>query len=514
MAGFDSDALELIFGIALAAAVFAAFAVFLIWRAYRFFCRERLLGELVYRTGLTWHIWVLAILALSWAVLYSVLFWRISFVMRDLAQMGSRAAPAWIWVPPIFVTAFALGILILMAFVLATRVEVRRGGLSVYGTWDVSWNRVRRVLCAKQARTLVEHDGGVSAVTAPRSQRAGFVAALAECGIDAIYVTDDLGYKCPLRRIVWTMIRARVFLAACAVGLAVFFVVSGGFYVSLAPEYAAAARLEEAGVKVDRVFFHVWWVTFKEGTKPTEEQLRLLHGFPHLDWLDFSHTRLDDSVTGPLNGLTRLVNLDLAGTQIGDRTVVRLSGMRSLRWLNLAETRVTGDGLRHLESMQKLDMLLLSGTQMTEPGMKSIGKLSSLKTLSISHTPTKDAWLGPLEKLPHLESLSLDKTSITDAGVETLAKFKGLKTLSLSETGITDRCAEALKGMTHLENLHIQGTEMSPEVIEEVREALPRVRVLWEDEEEDVAEDKPGAEEETGSAAARTKRPEREEQDD
>ena len=469
MAGFDSETLELIFVVALFAGVFAAFMVFLVWRVYRFFRRERLLGELVYRTRLTWQIWFTATLPLSWAVLFPVMAWGIFLMIRGLLQMGSMAAPAWIWVPPIAVTAFGLGIVILIVFMLATRVEVRRGGLAVYGTWDISWDRVRRVVCAKRSRTLIEHSEGVSVVTSPKSQRADFVAAARECGVDVIDVTDDPEYKSPPGRILWTMMRARTFLTALAVGLAVFLAVVAGFYISVGPEHAAAAHLKEAGAKVDGAFFHFWSVAFEEGTRPTEEQLKLLHEFPQLDWLDFAETQLDDSVTGPLEGLTRLVNLDLSGTQIGDKTLARLSGMQSLSRLNLSETRVTGEGLSSIEGLRGVKSLNLRGTKMTPAGTESISHLLNLQTLVLSETPVEDVWLTPLTSLPHLKNLRLEKTGVTDAGVKTLAQsesLQGLQGLSLSGTQITDAAAEALTQFKGLSWLELNATRLGDAAVE------------------------------------------------
>ena len=269
-------------------------------------------------------------------------------------------------------------------------------------------------------------------------------------------------------------------------------------------EAEVAARLERGGAEVDTAILHVFSVDFGKETRPTEEQLLLLKRLPRLASLSFRGSTLNDQLAEHLAPLTSLAFLDLGQTQITDAGLAHLSQMKSMRCLLLDRVKITGDGLRHLESMQKLDTLLVPGTQMTESGMQSISRLSALRSLTLSKTPTQDTWLAPLEKLPHLESLSLDRTLITDAGVETLAKFKGLKLLSLSETRITDKCADALKQMTHLENLHIQGTEMSPEVIGEVRRALEGVGVLWEEEEkeEDPAEDLPGAEGEIKRPAA------------
>lgn len=531
MAGFDSDTLELIFGIALAAGAFMAMAMLLAWRVWRFFRRGHLLGGLICRTKLTWYLWGLTILPLLYAVV-SVIAWRIFFLIRDLMGEFTGNTPVWLWIVPIAVTAFNVGFLVLCILNLTTRLEIRRRGLAACGTWDVSWDRVDRVVFPKRSAVIIEHGGGVSSKCCPKSERRKVAEALREAGVE---VVDNPDYRCSGCTVFWTFFRTRTLWTAIAIGLAVFLVVAGGFYVSLAPEYAAAARLKETDVKVERVFFHVWWVTFKERTKPTEEQLRLLHEFPHLDWLDFSDTRLDDSVTGPLDGLTRLVTLDLAGTQIGDRTVTRLSGMRSLRSLYLLETPVTGEGFSAVEGLQKLESLNLRGTQLTPAGLDAISRLRSLQTLTLSETPVQDAWLAPLGSLSGLKTLCLEKTPVTDAGIknlvesgklqdlqnlflsgtqitdgaaEALAQLKSLARLDLNETQvgdatvaalarhkvlcalslagthITDASVDALKRMTHLAHLEIRDTDLSLEKAAEVANVLFEARVEWGEREE------------------------------
>ena len=150
MGGFDSNMLELIFAMALAAAVFAVMAMLLAWRVWRFFQRKRLLGGLIRRTKLTWHLWILAVLPLLYMVI-SIMAWRISFLIRDMMGESMGNTPVWLWIVPIGVTALNAGFLVFCVLTLTTRLEIRRRGLAAYGTWDVSWDRVDRVVFPKRS---------------------------------------------------------------------------------------------------------------------------------------------------------------------------------------------------------------------------------------------------------------------------------------------------------------------------------------------------------------------------
>lgn len=518
------------------------------WRWLQWSRRREALGELLYRKR-PGRIEVVSILAVLVCVIVhtGILAWGISRVVSDRELFGGSSL--WLFEP------LLLGVLLLWCLVIHCvlsffmPIELRATGCCTGGWRLVPWSRMtqgvwgampiqagweRLVRCLR--RTGRDKPSGEEVCSSPPSAKHIFVLDSEEVlpvtfwvpksQIEA--VEEVAGRFVPIvdveprpryaqRRFYSLLFRDRRIWRV----VALFCVVLAANIVLLlgnaSREADVAARLEDAGAEVDIAFVHVWAVSFGEGTRPTEEHLLLLDRLPKLISLSFRESPLNDALAEHLAPLTSLDFLDLGQTQITDAGLAHLSQMKSMRCLLLDRVKITGDGLRHLESMQKLEMLLLSGTQMTEPGMQSIARLSALRRLNLSETPTQDAWLAPLEKLPHLESLSLDKTPITDAGVETLAKFKGLKLLSLSETRITDKCADALKRMTHLENLHIPGTEMSPEVIGKVREALKGVGVLWEEDEEGEeypAEDLPGDDGEIRRPAARTKQPEREEQDD
>lgn len=467
-----------IFFLSFFAAIVSGGIAFFVWETVRL-CRRRRFGQLVYRRKMTWlDMLVVPTLPLILCVLFGV--WNAFFSLREVFDEGEpRLGTILQWIPPIMLTVLLILLFAYAVLALATRTEIRGRGAVSYDCWNVHWKRVRRVLFSGGMRLIIEHDRGVCSTGFSRRERADIASALGEAGVS---IVDDPEYARSVLREFWTAC-ARPILIAFGCGAAIFFGVFAWFCFTLTAEYAAARRLQDVA-NVNPPELHVWNVTFYHGIKPTEEQLRVLHAFRQLSYLNLCGSDLDDSVTKPLTSMTQLLRLHLDSTQITDKTLSRLSGLTQLRVLTLSGTQITGDGLRHLEGMQDLEELYLLRTEVTEAGLGSIGKLRSLQKLSLNETPVQDAWLTPLADIPRLNALWLNDTEVTDRGVETLATFKHLGDLSLSGTRITDASAETLKKMTHLERLSIRDTAISPEVAKEIVKVLGNDKVQWRPGEE------------------------------
>jgi hypothetical protein len=69
-------------------------------------------------------------------------------------------------------------------------------------------------------------------------------------------------------------------------------------------------------------------------------------------------------------------------------------------------------------------------------------------------------------------------TEITDAGLEHLKGLSALQTLYLNDTKVTDTGLACLKGLTRLSNLNFAGTKVIEAGAQELKKALPKVRIF------------------------------------
>jgi hypothetical protein len=101
-------------------------------------------------------------------------------------------------------------------------------------------------------------------------------------------------------------------------------------------ERSTAAAVEKLGGKVE---FNDLGEVIKvdlNNAKITDDDLKLLEGFPELEWLD------------------------VRVTPIGDEGVAQINNLRKLKFLNIARTTVGDKGLESLKGLTELDTLLMS----------------------------------------------------------------------------------------------------------------------------------------------------------
>ena len=95
----------------------------------------------------------------------------------------------------------------------------------------------------------------------------------------------------------------------------------------------------------------------------------------------------------------------------------------------------------------------------------------------LTGTPVTDAGLEHLRGLTQLRFLSLDSTPVTDAGLEHLRGLTQLQGLYLSSTRVTDAGLAHLRGLTQLEVLYLISTRVTDAGVNELKKALPKVRI-------------------------------------
>lgn len=122
--------------------------------------------------------------------------------------------------------------------------------------------------------------------------------------------------------------------------------------------------------------------------------------------------------------------------------------------------------------------LAIRSNQATDEQLVPIADLSDLVWLDVVETQITDAGLEKLTGLQKLERLRIDSTSLTDAGVAQLTKFPKLHQLNLERTKITDAGLLELAKMPSLKEVYVPGKNVTPEAVERLRKARPKVIII------------------------------------
>ena len=93
---------------------------------------------------------------------------------------------------------------------------------------------------------------------------------------------------------------------------------------------------------------------------------------------------------------------------------------------------------------------------------------------------TAAAWVGKLmgeDWSVDVGAVYLTGTPVTDAGLEHLRGLTQLQLLSLDSTRVTDAGLAHLRGLTQLEVLYLISTRVTDAGVNELKKALPKVRI-------------------------------------
>jgi internalin A len=173
------------------------------------------------------------------------------------------------------------------------------------------------------------------------------------------------------------------------------------------------------------------------GCNLSPEALDQLQAHDQLEWLDLSHSQLDDA------GLARLVSL------------------KRLRGLNLSETKLTDSAARSLAAFANVETLHLSGTQITDQALLDLRFKWRVRMLDLSKCRITNAGAESLSQTGSLEYLRLDDTQVTDRGLRAVANLHSLKGLSCVNCKITDEGADKLLRVENLAYCRLEGTAIS-----------------------------------------------------
>jgi hypothetical protein len=127
-------------------------------------------------------------------------------------------------------------------------------------------------------------------------------------------------------------------------------------------EKEAIESIEKLGGKVERdnrkAGKPVIKVDFASCEKLKNDDLKVLKGFPQLEWLSLNNTAITDAGLAHVKDLKKLKTLGLADTRITDKGLDYLKGLKNLDALNLNGTKVSQQGVARIQkSMPKAIIL-------------------------------------------------------------------------------------------------------------------------------------------------------------
>ena len=200
---------------------------------------------------------------------------------------------------------------------------------------------------------------------------------------------------------------------------------------------------------------------------------------PFFDLLKKIYT--NTSTAGTLRQLSgrSFEELDVAYAEFLVVTDEHLATLRPgirLKALCLADGQITNQGLQHLSGQRELSWLDLTRCEITDDSSKVFAGLVNLNQLSLESTKITDKSMLVIGALPNLEELDLSLTPVGDAGVLHLQGNNKLTVLWLTGTKVSDDSERVLGTLANLELLELTSTAMSASTIQQVFNALPKLK--------------------------------------
>ena len=149
--------------------------------------------------------------------------------------------------------------------------------------------------------------------------------------------------------------------------------------------------------------------------------------------------------------------LDLEYAHIVDADMEGAALCNEVQTLNLIDNHITDDGVRRIRFFRRLEKLYIGGSharEITDKGLLSLSRLRQLREFELRKTGVQGPGLAVLENMPNLESLSLWDSNVDNSGLPHLKKLRQLKRLVVGRTMLT------------------------PDAIQELRDALPDCEVI------------------------------------
>jgi hypothetical protein len=249
---------------------------------------------------------------------------------------------------------------------------------------------------------------------------------------------------------------------------------------------SAIAAVEKLGGKVLRRQGSDWVTSvILNGKIVTDANLRDLRDFKHLSELQLTDTMITDNGLKELGVFEGLSSLRLARTRVTAKGIPQLKTLRSLRVLDLSNIDLNNEGVKQLREFTNLRSLALYSTQIDSDALIYLGNLKELVSLDLggNYGLGDGPQFVDLREFRNLAYLNLAFTGITDASLPAIRILPNLKTLVVGTTlagsrDITDKGLKQLKGLIGLQTLQLAYTGTTQAGRDELKAALPRLRIV------------------------------------
>lgn len=177
--------------------------------------------------------------------------------------------------------------------------------------------------------------------------------------------------------------------------------------------------------------------------------------------LDFTGTRLDDTVMRVLCQSLQLEELQLCACDITDTSLRDLASQTALRRLNLEGCRNLADLTPLATIVSLLELGLSNCYEISDQNLKPLSALVHLQKLDLQSTDVTQACLSFLRPLTSLQVLDIDPdTPITDAGLQAIGPMTSLQELVLCKT-VSDDGLRAMSRLTGIQRLDLSGCNVT-----------------------------------------------------
>jgi uncharacterized membrane protein/tRNA A-37 threonylcarbamoyl transferase component Bud32 len=217
------------------------------------------------------------------------------------------------------------------------------------------------------------------------------------------------------------------------------------------------------------------------GTKVRGAGLAHFKDCKNLIALDLCDTKVGDEGLAYFKDCKKLTLFRVTGQQVSDAGLAHFKGCKRLTHLNLSDTRVSDAGLALFKDCKNLTILWLYHTKVSDAGLAPFRDCKDLIELNLAGTEVSDTGLDHFKDCKNLALLYLDDTRVSDTGLAHFKDCKNLTQLGLHGTQVSDAGLAYFKDCKNLTRLWLHQTQVTRAKIEELKKALPRCRIVWDD---------------------------------
>ena len=153
-----------------------------------------------------------------------------------------------------------------------------------------------------------------------------------------------------------------------------------------------------------------------------------------------------------------------------------LTELTGLRELCLNGQGIDGEAVGMLVNLKQLRILRILAF-IDDVGMEQLGKLKSVQYLTLTGNSVTDDGFSHLQHLTNLDTLELQSFFITQRSLLSLKGLTKLRVLDMLNCRDRGGAIEGLKQLKQLSELQLREARLSPEVLEELKSALPNTKI-------------------------------------